>query len=175
MNSCSHVKFLLISRRGSITIRSKWTLISQVTMGDTHVTLLSVHIPSNNHLTSGDQSHRIRNIRVQKYITDDFNGYNYLWDSRDFDTRGEVIERYTDKQNLCILNDGTHIYLISQAQHVNKQTSAYHKPHNLHTRVCKAVNDCILRVTTIPKKSNPWFDEECREALKASRSLDKIV
>ena len=28
---------------------------------------------------------------------------------------------------------------------------------------------------TIPKKSNPWFDEECREALKARRALDKRV
>ena len=27
----------------------------------------------------------------------------------------------------------------------------------------KAANDSIPRATTIPKKSNPWFDEECRE------------
>ena len=39
----------------------------------------------------------------------------------------------------------------------------------------KAANDSIPRATTIPKKSNPWFDEECREALKARRALDKRV
>ena len=39
----------------------------------------------------------------------------------------------------------------------------------------KAANDSIPRATTIPKKSNPWIDEECREALKARRALDKRV
>ena len=41
--------------------------------------------------------------------------------------------------------------------------------------ITKATNDSIPRATTIPKKSNPWFDEECREALKARRALDKRV
>ena len=41
--------------------------------------------------------------------------------------------------------------------------------------ITKAANDSIPRATTIPKKSNPWFDEECREALKARRALDKRV
>ena len=41
------------------------------------------------------------------------------------DTRGEVIGRFTNKHNLCILNDGTtHTYLKPQAQHANKPTSA---------------------------------------------------
>ena len=39
----------------------------------------------------------------------------------------------------------------------------------------KAANDSIPRATTFPKKSNPWFDEECQEALKARRALDKRV
>ena len=41
--------------------------------------------------------------------------------------------------------------------------------------ITKAANDSIPRATTIPKKSNPWFDEECPEALKARRALDKRV
>ena len=168
--------------------------------------------------------------------------------SRDVDTRGEVIERFTDKHNLCILNDGSHTYLKPQAQYVNKPTSAIdltistpglalrsawevlpdthgsdHYPiltsilpsvaetqpncdpsHWVFSRadweqfhdlcmeritedileeadplnsfvehLTKAANDSIPRATTIPKKSNPWFDEECREALKARRALDK--
>ena len=47
--------------------------------------------------------------------------------------------------------------------------------HSFVEHITKAANDCILRATTIPKKSNPWFDEECREALKARRALDKRV
>ena len=116
------------SRRDSTTIRSGLTHLQdvavQVTLGDAPVTILFVYIPSNNHLTSNDLSYLTRNIRGQILMTGDFNGHSYLWGSHDVDTRGEVIERFTDKNNLCILNDGTHTYLKPQAQHVNKPTSA---------------------------------------------------
>ena len=224
----------------------------QVTMGHTPVTILSVYIPSSNHLTSRDLSYLTRIIPDQTLIQGDFNGHIFLWGSHDVDTRGEVIEIFTDKYNLCVLNDGTHNYLKPQVQHVNKPTSAIDltiSTPGLHTMLCKvrgrcclipmavttipyqllsyhqwqkynqavilhtgfskanweqfhdvcleritedileeadllhsfveyitkAANDYILRATTIPKKSNPWFDVECREALKASRALDKIV
>ena len=45
--------------------------------------------------------------------------------------------------------------------------------HSFVKHITKAGNDSIPRATTIPRKSNPWFDEECREALKARRALDK--
>ena len=96
----------------------------QVTLGDAPITILSVYIRGNNHLTIRDLSHLIRNIRGQVLITGDFNGHNPLWGSHDVDTRGEVIEIFTDKHNLCILNDGSHTYLKPQAQYVNKPTSA---------------------------------------------------
>ena len=47
--------------------------------------------------------------------------------------------------------------------------------HSFVEIITKAANDSIPRATMIPKKSNPWFDEECREALKARRVLDKRV
>ena len=47
--------------------------------------------------------------------------------------------------------------------------------HSFVEHITKAANECIPRATTIPKKWNPWFDEECREALKARRALDKRV
>ena len=173
-----------------------------------------------------------------------FVGQSWCWH------RGEVIERFTDKHNLCVLNDGTHTYLKPQAQHVNKLTSAidltistpglalrsawevlpdthgsdhypiltsilpsaaetqpsYDPSHWVFSKadweqfhdlclegitedileeadplhcfveiITKAANDSIPRATMIPKKSNPWFDEEYREALKARRVLDKKV
>ena len=96
----------------------------QVTLGGAPITVLSVYIPGNSHLTSRDLSHLLRNIRGQTLIMGDFNGHNYLWGSHDVDTQDEVIERFTDKHNLCILNDGTHTYLKPQAQHVTNPTSA---------------------------------------------------
>ena len=41
--------------------------------------------------------------------------------------------------------------------------------------VIDAATDSIPRATTVPKKSNPWFDEECREMLKTRRALDRNV
>ena len=45
--------------------------------------------------------------------------------------------------------------------------------HSFVKHITKATNDSIPRATTITKKSNPWFDEECWEAMKATRALDK--
>ena len=96
----------------------------QVTLSGAPITVLSVYIPGNNHFTTRDLSNLIRNIRGLILITGDFSGHTYLWGSDNVDTRGEVIERFIDKHNLCILNDGTHTYLKPQAHHVNKPTSA---------------------------------------------------
>ena len=235
----------------SVQIDSHLQVVAvQVTLGGAPITILSVYIPGNNNLTTRDLSYLIRNIKGQILILGDFNGHSYLWGSHDVDTRCEVIERFTDKHNLCVLNDGTHTYLKPQAQHVNKPTSAidltistpglalrsawevlpdthgsdhypiltsilpsaaeiqpsYDPSHWVFSKaywdqfhdlclegisedileeadplhcfveiLVKAANDSIPRATTIPKKSNPWFDEECREALKARRVLDKSV
>ena len=203
----------------------------QVTLGGAPITVLSVYIPGNSHLTTRDLSHLLRNIKGQTLIMGDFNGHNYLWGSHDVDTWGEVIERFTDRQNLCILNDGTHTYLKPQAQHVTNPTSAidltistpglalrsvwevlpdthgsdhypimtsilpsvagcdhshwvfskadWEKFHDLCLEkitedilveadplnsfvkhITQVGNESIPRATTIPKKSNPWFDED---------------
>ena len=47
--------------------------------------------------------------------------------------------------------------------------------HSFVEYITNAANDCIPRATAIPKKSNPWFDEECREAPKTRSALDKRV
>ena len=41
--------------------------------------------------------------------------------------------------------------------------------------ITMVASDCIPKATTIPKKSNPWFDQESREAPKARWALDKRV
>ena len=47
--------------------------------------------------------------------------------------------------------------------------------HSFVEYITKAANDCIPRTTTIPMKLNHWFDEGCREPLKARRAPDKRV
>ena len=38
--------------------------------------------------------------------------------------------------------------------------------------IIKIADDFIPKASTIPRKSNPWFDQECRDALKTRRALD---
>ena len=73
----------------------------QVTLGGTPVTIFSVYTPRFEHLKTQDLSRLI----------------NYSLGSLSNDTRGDVIERFTDRNNLCILNDGSPTYLKPQAQH----------------------------------------------------------
>ena len=79
----------------------------QVTLGGSPVTILSVYTPSSDHLTTQDLSRLIRGLNGQILITGDFNGHGYSWGNLNNDTRGDVIERFTDRNNLCILNDGS--------------------------------------------------------------------
>ena len=222
----------------------------QVTLGGSPVTILSVYTPSPDHLTTQDLSRLIRGLNGQILITGDLNGHSYSWGNLNNDTRGDVIESFTDRNNLCILNDGSPTYLKPQAQHSQNPTSAIdlsictpglalkcawevlpdthgsdHYPilisqpptsgdtnqggdpshwvfskadweqfadlcmdkitsDILHDQdplssfvghVIDAATDSIPRATTVPKKSNPWFDEECREMLKTRRALDRKV
>ena len=188
---------------------------------------------------------------TDKSLSQETNGHNHLWGSPHDDTRGQVIERFTNLHDLCILNDGTHTYLKPQAQHVNSPTSAIdltmctpgvalrcnwevipdshgsdhypvltsvsptsadanqgvHDPtHWVFSRadwegfmgvcqeriddavlqspdplqsfvdpVIKIADDFIPKASSIPRKSNPWFDQECRDALKTRRALDNKV
>ena len=35
----------------------------------------------------------------------DFNGHNILWDGQNNDSRGELIENFITKNDICIMND----------------------------------------------------------------------
>ena len=215
----------------------------QVTLGGSPVTILFVYTPSSNHLTTQDLLRFIRVLNRQTFITRYFNGHSYSWGNLNNDTRRDVIERFTDRNNLCI-------HLKPQAQHSQNPTSAIdlsictpglslkctwevlpdtlssdHYPiltsmpptsgdmkrgvdpshwvfskadweqfaelcmdkitgdilqdqdplTSFVRRVIHAAKDSIPRATTIPKKCNPWFDEECQEMLKTRQALDRKV
>ena len=96
----------------------------QVALGWTPVTILSVYTPSSEHLKTQDLSRLLRGLNGHRLITGDFNGHNYSWGSLKNDTRGGAVEGFTDRNNLCILNDGSPTYLKPQAQHSESPTSA---------------------------------------------------
>ena len=47
--------------------------------------------------------------------------------------------------------------------------------HSFVKYITKAANDSLPMATTIPKKSNPWFDQECHEALNSLKPSDAYM
>ena len=43
----------------------------------------------------------------------DFNGHNVLWGGNDHDHRGELIEDFITKNDICLMNDKTNTFLDS--------------------------------------------------------------
>ena len=41
----------------------------------------------------------------------DFNGHNVLWGSKDNDHRGELIEDFITKNDICLMNDKSNTFL----------------------------------------------------------------
>ena len=79
---------------------------------------------NNFYLYTKFRSRLIRGLNGQILIKGDFNGHSYSWGNLSNDTRGDVIERFTEKNSLCILNNGSPTYLKPQAQHSQNPTSA---------------------------------------------------
>ena len=164
----------------------------------------------------------------------DFNGHNVLWGSKDNDPRGEVIENFITKNDICLMNDKSHTYLdsgkgtfssidlslchpsvfldynwsVCEDQHGSdhfpiiieslQHSSEDHNPkwklnkadwdlfHSLCEESLTAVSlsdsidpiagftsslidicgKCIPKTSTSPKKSNPWCNQDCKEATK---------
>ena len=164
----------------------------------------------------------------------DFNGHNVLWGSKDNDDRGELIEDFITKNDICLMNDKSNTFLdsgkgtfsaldlslchpslyldfdwsVCEDQHgsdhfpiVIESIQSYEEDHNPKWKLNKANWDlfhnlcdqsltttslsdstdciadftsslidisekCIPKTSTNPKKSNPWYDDDCKEAIK---------
>ena len=46
-------------------------------------------------------------------LVGDFNGHNVLWGCNDNDPRGELIEDFITKNDICLMNDKSNSYLDS--------------------------------------------------------------
>ena len=107
----------------------------QVILGDTPITLLSVYISGNNHLTTRDVSNLIRNIRGQILITRDINEHNYMWGSLDVDTQGEIIEWFTDKTQ-SVYSQWRNPHLSETSSPACEQASVSDRSDHLHSKTC---------------------------------------
>ena len=163
----------------------------------------------------------------------DFNGHNVLWGGNDNDHRGELIEDFITKNDICLMNDKSNTFLdsgkgtlsaldlslchpslyldfdwsVCEDQHgsdhfpiVIESIQTHEEDHIAKWKLNKANWDlfhtlcdesltttslsdstdciadftsslneisekCIPKTSTNPKKSNPWYNDDCREAI----------
>ena len=198
------------------------------------ITLCSVYIPQSIHLETEHLDTLLKQLPSPYILVGDFNGHNILWGCKDNNPKGNIIEDFITKNDLCLMNDKSHTYLhpatgnfssldlslchpsllldfdwtVSEDQHgsdhfpviiesVNNSTN----DHNAKSKLNKAnwelyhslceeglkidkfnnsldplddftsslldiSNKSIPKTSTNPKKSKPWYNDECKDAIK---------
>ena len=201
---------------------------------DKEITICSVYIPPNFHLETEHLDILLKQLPSPCILVGDFNGHNILWGCKDNNPKGNIIEDFITKNDLCLMNDKSHTYLhpatgkfssldlsichpsllldfdwtVSEDQHgsdhfpviiesVNNSTN----DHNAKWKLNKAnwevyyslceeslkidkfdnsldplddftsslldiANKSIPKTSTNPKKSKPWYNDECKDAIK---------
>ena len=193
-----------------------------------------MYIPPNFHLETEHLDTLLKQLPSPYILVGDFNGHNILWGCKDNNPKGNIIEDFITKNDLCLMNDKTHTYLhpatgkfssldlsichpsllldfdwtVSEDQHgsdhfpviiesVNNSTN----DHNAKWKLNKAnwelyhllceeslkidkfdnsldplddftsslldiANKSIPKTLTNPKKNKPWYNNECKDAIK---------
>ena len=198
------------------------------------ITFCSVYIPPSYLLKSEQLTSLLQQLPSPYMLVGDFNGHNVLWGCNDNDPRGELIEDFITRNDICLMNDKSNTYLDSGKGTFSSldlslchpslyldydwsvcedQRGSDHFPiliesvqthdeaHNpkwklnkadwdlFHTLCNESLADtflsdssdpitdftsslinisekCIPKTSTNPKKSNPWYNDDCKEAIK---------
>ena len=77
------------------------------------ITLCSVYIPPSFTLRSEHLNSLLQQLPSPYMLLGDFNGHNVLWGSKDNDHRGELIEDFITKNDICLMNDKSNTFLDS--------------------------------------------------------------
>ena len=198
------------------------------------ITLCSVYIPPSFHLETEHLDTLLKQLPSPYILVGDFNGQNILWRCKENNSKGNIIEDFISRNDLCLMNDKSYTYLhpatgkfssldlsichpsllldfdwtVSEDQHgsdhfpviiesVNNSTNyhntkwklnkanweIYHSLYEESLRIDKfdnslnplddftsslldIANKCIPKTSTNPKKSKPWYNDECKDAIK---------
>ena len=181
--------------------------------------------------------HLLKQLPSPCILVGDFNGHNILWGCKDNNPKGNIIEDFITKNDLCLMNDKSHTYLhpatgkfssldlsichpsllldfdwtVSEDQHgsdhfpviiesVNNSTNDHSAKWKLNkanwelyhllceeslkidkfdnsldplddftSSLLDKANKSIPKTSTNPKKSKPWYNDECKDAIKQRR------
>ena len=72
---------------------------------DREKTIYSVYIPPSFSLNSQHLDNLLQQLPSPYILLGYFNGHNILWGGKNNDSRGELIENFITKNDICIMND----------------------------------------------------------------------
>ena len=73
---------------------------------------LSVYIPPNFHLETEHLDTLLKQLPSPYILVGDFIGHNILWACKDNNPKGNIIEDFITKNDLCLMNDKSHTWKI---------------------------------------------------------------
>ena len=71
------------------------------------MTICSVYIPPHFHLET-EHLDTLLKLPSPYILVGDFNGHNILWGCKDNNPKGNIIEDFITKNDLCLMNDKSH-------------------------------------------------------------------
>ena len=77
---------------------------------DREITICSVYIPPAFSLNSQHLDNLLQQLPSPYILLGDFNGHNILWGGQNNESRGELIENFITKNDICIMNDKSYTY-----------------------------------------------------------------
>ena len=70
-----------------------------------------MYIPQNFHLETEHLDTLLKQLPSSYILVGDFNGDNILWGCKDNNPKGNIIEDFITKNDLCLMNDKSHTHL----------------------------------------------------------------
>ena len=78
------------------------------------ITLCSVYIPPSFSVKSEHLNSLLEQLSSPYILAGDFNGHNLLWCNTENDPRGELFEKVITYNDICLMNNKSHTYLIQR-------------------------------------------------------------
>ncbi|MGL4677181.1 MAG: reverse transcriptase domain-containing protein, partial [Brevinema sp.] len=94
----------------TIALKTSLQAIAIRIMSPKIVTICSIYIPPDIHVEYREIRNLIDQLPTPFLLLGDFNAHNPMWGDQGLDTKGSIMEKIIDHDNISLLNDGTPTY-----------------------------------------------------------------
>jgi exonuclease III len=151
------------------------------------ITVCSVYLPPNSKVDKNQLEDLTSQLPTPYILLGDFNGHNPMWDCKDFNNTGSIIEDFISSNNLCLMNNKKATYLHPATGHYSSLDLALCHPSvyldyswDVHDDTCGSDHFPVILnniASSIDEDTKHWrlnranwdlFDNMCREQITTS-------